>query len=307
MSVPCHNLNIQEYSLEEVLGLFDLHSYDISIEDLKRAKKKVLMLHPDKSKLDAKYFLFYKKGFDVIIQFYDNQHRQDKQIDQNSLAYDPNVNQQSKTASKKISQTVSKMGDETFNEKFNELFENNHMGHSQDPTKNEWFKNEESVFDLPQGKVSKQTMDDKFQHIKQQTSNLIKYNGVQTLNQGGSGSNQLYDDDDNGYVASDPFGKLKFDDLRKVHRDQSVLAVSENDIHNMKTYNNVEEFNRDRSQYSYDPLEKQHADKLLQEQERAMRHQMMEKEYKSKLELEKNIQKNQSVLSSFLLLQNKSS
>ena len=48
MSVPCHNLNIQEYSLEEVLGLFDLHSYDISIEDLKRAKKKVLMLHPDK-------------------------------------------------------------------------------------------------------------------------------------------------------------------------------------------------------------------------------------------------------------------
>jgi len=150
-------------------------------------------------------------------------------------------------------------------------------------------------------------MDDKFQHIKQQTSSLVKYNGVQTINQGGSGTNQLYDDDDNGYVASDPFGKLKFDDLRKVHRDQSVLAVSENDIHNMKTYNNVEEFNRDRSQYSYDPIEKQHADKLLQEQERAMRHKMMEKEYKSKLELEKNIQKNQSVLSSFLLLQNKPS
>ena len=73
----------------------------------------------------------------------------------------------------------------------------------------------------------------------------------------------------------------------------------------MKTFNNVEEFNRERSQYSYDPIEKQHADKLLQEQERAMRHQMMEKEYKSKLELEKNIEKNQSVLSSFLLLQNK--
>lgn len=307
MSGPSHNLNIQEYSLEEVLGLFDLHSYDISIDDLKRAKKKVLMLHPDKSKLEAKYFLFYKKAFDVIIQFYDNQHRQDKQVDQNSLAYDPNINQQNKSTSKKISQTVSKMEGNTFNEKFNELFENNHMGHVQDPSKNEWFKNEESSFDLPQGKISKQTMDDKFQHIKQQTSSLVKYNGVQTINQGGSGTNQLYDDDDNGYVASDPFGKLKFDDLRKVHRDQSVLAVSENDIHNMKTYNNVEEFNRDRSQYSYDPIEKQHADKLLQEQERAMRHKMMEKEYKSKLELEKNIQKNQSVLSSFLLLQNKPS
>lgn len=307
MSGPIHNLNIQEYSLDEVLGLFDLHSYDISIDDLKRAKKKVLMLHPDKSKLDAKYFLFYKKGFDVIIQFYDNQHRQDKEIDKTSLAYDPNMTQQNKSTSDKISKTVSTMEDGSFNEKFNELFENNNMGNHQDPSKNEWFKNEESDFDLPQGKVSKQTMDDKFQHIKQQTSNLVKYNGVQTINQGGSGTNQLYDDDGSGYVASDPFGKLKFDDLRKVHRDQSVLAVSEHDIHNMKTFNNVEEFNRERSQYSYDPIEKQHADKLLQEQERAMRHQMMEKEYKSKLELEKNIEKNQSVLSSFLLLQNKPS
>ena len=116
---------------------------------------------------------------------------------------------------------------------------------------------------------------------------------------------RITDKDDNNYASSDPFGKLKFDDLRKVHRDQSVLAVSEHDIHNMKTYNNVEEFNRDRSQYNYDPIEKQHADKLLQEQERAMRHNLMEKEYKSKLQLEQNIEKNQNVLSSFLLLQNK--
>ena len=40
------------YSLDEVLGLFDL-KYNITIDDLKRAKKKVLMLHPDKSKLSS--------------------------------------------------------------------------------------------------------------------------------------------------------------------------------------------------------------------------------------------------------------
>ena len=35
MSGPTHNLNIQEYSLSELLGLFELNSYDISVEDLK--------------------------------------------------------------------------------------------------------------------------------------------------------------------------------------------------------------------------------------------------------------------------------
>ena len=72
-----HNLDIHMYSLTELLDLFGL-THDISMEDLKRAKKKVLMSHPDKSKLDAKYFLFYKKAFEVIVQFYDNQNKHKK-------------------------------------------------------------------------------------------------------------------------------------------------------------------------------------------------------------------------------------
>ena len=66
-----YNLDIHMYSFEELLGLFDL-SYTISLEDMKRAKRKVLMTHPDKSKLDAKYFLFYKKAFDIVVKFYEN-------------------------------------------------------------------------------------------------------------------------------------------------------------------------------------------------------------------------------------------
>jgi hypothetical protein len=98
---------------------------------------------------------------------------------------------------------------------------------------------------------------------------------------------------------------LKFDDLRKVHRDQSVLAVSEQDINNIKTYGSVEEFNRARSEHSYEPLEKQHADRLLQEQEKAMQQRMMRKEYQSKLQTEQYAEKNKDVMASFLLLQNK--
>ena len=172
MSGPSHNLDIQEYSLEEVLGLFDLKSFDITIDDLKRAKKKVLMLHPDKSKLEAKYFLFYKKAFDVIIQFYDNQHRQEKEIRKESLAYDPNFHSTNKNTSKQITKTVNKMSSESFNDKFNELFENNHMGNVQDPSKNEWFKNEDSSFDLPQGIVDQEFNDiwHRIEHAKKDNS-----------------------------------------------------------------------------------------------------------------------------------------
>ena len=63
-----HNLNIHMYKLSEILDLFQL-SYNISIEDLKRAKKVVLMTHPDKSKLGPEYFLFYKKAFDIVLNF----------------------------------------------------------------------------------------------------------------------------------------------------------------------------------------------------------------------------------------------
>ena len=80
MSSPVHNLNIQTYSLDEILGLFDLNDYNISVQDLKQAKKRVLMLHPDKSKLEPKYFLFYKKAFDIVVQFYDNQNRQNREV-----------------------------------------------------------------------------------------------------------------------------------------------------------------------------------------------------------------------------------
>lgn len=46
-----HNLNIQMYSFKDILNLFDIESQRISIDDLKRSKMKVLMTHPDKSRL----------------------------------------------------------------------------------------------------------------------------------------------------------------------------------------------------------------------------------------------------------------
>ena len=57
-----HNidLNIDNYSLEDLLSLFKIDSID-SVENLSHAKSIALKMHPDKSGLDKEYFLFFSK------------------------------------------------------------------------------------------------------------------------------------------------------------------------------------------------------------------------------------------------------
>ena len=65
------NLEIRSYSFKEILQLFDLNdNQEISIQDMKKAKVKVLSMHPDKLKLSSRYFIFYKKAYEIIAQYY---------------------------------------------------------------------------------------------------------------------------------------------------------------------------------------------------------------------------------------------
>ena len=60
------DLDISNYSLEDILKLFDIN-YDYNANTLRNVKKRVLMLHPDKSKLDKDYFLFFKILFFLLL------------------------------------------------------------------------------------------------------------------------------------------------------------------------------------------------------------------------------------------------
>ena len=59
------DLNIDNYEYEDILKLFDL-DLNFGESEIKRAKKKVLMMHPDKSGLDKKYFLFFSSAFKIL-------------------------------------------------------------------------------------------------------------------------------------------------------------------------------------------------------------------------------------------------
>ena len=303
-SMKSHNLDVNMYSLKEILELFHL-DYDISVEDLKQAKKQVLSTHPDKSKLSSEYFIFFKKAFDVVVQFYNNQHKQDMDITNTSTAYTTDTySNENKHTTNNMQKLVNKMGESKFNQQFNQLFEKN-MVNKPDVEKNEWFTSDKEIYEVNE-KVSASNMGQVIDKIRDNQQSLIKHTDVQVLYSNNNTNINFHDEDDDGsYVVSDPFSKLKFDDLRKVHKDQTVLNVSERDYNNVKKYASVDHFMRDRGSQSLTPLEKRQAEQVLQQQDRTYRERMMHRQYESTLKTNRYVEKNKNVMANFLRLTNK--
>ena len=288
-----HNLNIHMYSLEEILGLFDL-TYDLDAEGVKRAKRKVLMLHPDKSRLPADYFLFYKKAFDIVVSYYEEQTRHTRKP--NTATVYSHINE----ADKNVKKTINGIKNEDFQRKFNELFEKN-VSTKPDPGKNEWFKNSDPLYSNMEN-VSAHNMGRAFDTIKSSNAVVMRNTGIQTL--GGGGTN-LYDDEtDDGYVTCDPFSKLKFDDLRKVHKDQTVLAVSERDYESVQKYSSMDHLIQERGRASLTPLEKGDSERMLETRQKEHERLIMRKQHEATLKAMENEKKGQALLSNFLRLGN---
>ena len=209
-----HNLDVNMYSFKEILDLFHL-DYDISIEDLKKAKKQVVSTHPDKSKLPSEYFLFFKKAFDIVVQFYNNQHKQDVDMSNTNTVYSTDgYRNENKQTTSNMQKLVRNMGEAKFNNQFNELFEKN-MVKKPDNDRNKWFTSEKEVYEINE-QVNAGNMGQVIDKVRTNQQALVKHRDVQVLYSNNNTNNNFHDDDnDDSYVVSDPFSKLKFDDLRR--------------------------------------------------------------------------------------------
>lgn len=307
---PSHNLDIRSYSLEDLLQLFQLSVHKaITIDDLKRAKMQVLSMHPDKSNLHPDYFIFYKKALETVVNYSDNQTRVSNTVPNHEMQYypdhDSSINEDERELRKKMIEKQRKTngGGEKFQKQFNQLFEEN-MAYKPDTTRNAWFQQEAPIFNDMEKVTSGKNMTAAFDQIKRQNAAMVKYSGVKTL--GASGGTSFYDDEDDiyreEYISSDPFSKLKYEDLRKVHKDQTVFSVSENDFSKVKQYNSVDQYTRSRDQHSYDPIEQTRAQQYLDEQNRIMEEQALRKKHAAEQRLRQFEEKNKTVMASFLQL-----
>jgi hypothetical protein len=208
-------------------------------------------------------------------------------------------------AKNKVKTVIGEMDKSDFNNTFNQLF-NDNMVKKPSQTRNDWFSKEEPIYNIDPN-VSTKNMGAVLDTIKQKNAELIKYNGIQELYVNSNSGSRLYDENEDEdaedvYISTDPFSKLKFDDLRKVHKDQTVFAVSERDINKVQQYSSIDHFMRERGKQTLTPLEKQEAEYMLAMKDKQYRERLMQKEYQANLKTLENAEKNKTVLSSFLRL-----
>ena len=283
-----HNLDINTYSLEEIFGLFDL-TYNLTEDSMRAAKKKVLMIHPDKSHLPSNYFHFYKQSYEVVFNIYKQKSKINDGANNTPQQYNPNVEQHASIGNNGSPQVDDNISKKFSNTKFNELYDHN-MVRKTDTSRFDWFKRDEPVIDdFSKRQVNPKNMGSELEAIKQKQSALMVYKGVQEMQSGGGTSYFEDDEEGNEYFACDVFSKLKFDDLRKVHKDQTVFAVSEADFNKRPQYKTVDQFVRERDAGGNAPLSKAEATHLLERQQREKEQLIMNKQHREYEEKQKAV------------------
>jgi len=284
-----HNLNIHDYNFQDLLELFDIKG-EVNVESLKRAKKKVLMTHPDKSKLPNEYFLFYKKAYEMIYYCYENMIKQNKALPEDSVYMPDNENSQMKD---QITQHMEKTNNKEFQKQFNKLFDQ-HM-RKKVVNKNEWFQNEDPLYESTQGR----SINDAMEQMKNKQA-LIKKPEI--MNMRSSLGTDLYEsENDNSYITCDPFSKLKFDDLRKVHKEETMININANTIQNHmnNVHGSLDSLRNSRSE-NYNPLSKAEGEKMLSSMEQKRGLYLQQQQYQENLNSMKYEEKNKEVISKFL-------
>ena len=232
------DLNIDNYSLEDILNLFNIN-YDFDENDMKNAKKIVLKSHPDKSKLDKKYFLFFTKAYKYLYFIYDFRKKKyinknnvtdsDKNnLNVNNLNLNNNINYELSDEEKEKNFNLLKNNKEitkNFNSWFNKMFEEHKISDENDEGYDEWLKDDNNFKTFENcNNISK--MNETINSYKNNNFSLIKNEDFQdNLSSINYGSNLLNDKLDD-YSSGDIFSKFGYNDLKKAHQE-SIIPVSE--------------------------------------------------------------------------------
>ena len=196
-----------------------------------------------------------------------------------------------------------KQGD--FSKVFNSVYEEN-MAKKIDKERYSWFS-EDTPSEYDNGKKIKLSeMSAAIENVKQRQQAVAVYQGVKPIRY--SNGNSFYDDDDEetsapgNYIECDVFSKFKFDDIRKVHRDQTVINVTDRDCANAPKYDSVDQYLNARNKHTDAVMSKQESEALLQRHIAAEQHAFMRKQQRDLLLQKTYEEKQQSALSSFLQL-----
>jgi hypothetical protein len=249
------DLDIDNYSLDDILNLFKL-KHNFTKEDLKQAKKQVLKTHPDKSKLDRKYFLFFTKAYKIVFKIYEfrnqNEERSSTYI---STTYAVDKDE---TKEKELEKIIKK---ENFNEWFNELFEKTQLSDLNNSTGyGDWLKSDDDCYQHEAQNMTE--MNNEIENRKTAIRELVPFQDISDMNSNG-GFSIL--ESESGF-ESDVFSNLQYEDLKKAHVE-SVIPVTHEDYANKPKFRNVNEMQNFRSRQDTKPLSLKQSEIYLEQKD----------------------------------------
>ena len=247
-------------NVQELLNLFDIK--ELSLNELKVAKKKVLLLHPDKNKTDTtEYYLHFKNAYEKLCQTYAYIHHE---TDENNFK-EHDIDKSFKEFIEKKGYTPSK-NKEMYLKYFNEMFENVHI--KEEDGHQEWLKSEEGIYDK----------DDLEKSRKQLMNGIVAVTTVE------SGS----------------FGNY-FADVKEAHMN-SIIGIDQTKTYNeTKKFKSVDELQRHRADVGKTLSEKE-ALKQIAEKEAKEKQDAIHQSYEWLKKEEEMKTRNKKYISTFLRL-----
>ena len=246
------DLDLDHYSLDDLYNLFNI---DFLNEDtLKTAKQITLKMHPDKSRLDSKYFLFFSKAYKRLFSIYEFQNKTTNKKYKDEDFFD----ESNKTILNNMFENNKDFKDpKNFNSWFNSTFEKHRIDNPLENGYGDWLKSDDGFISVNEN-ITKSNMNDVFEQKKKQIQSLTVYTGVTDLYSSTFGGSLLDGSD---------AGSSDYTDLREAYT-QTLIPITNEDYDKMQKFNSVSEYKAHRERVDVTPISKVEGERKLYEQQR---------------------------------------
>lgn len=259
------DLDISNYNLEDILRLFQVPE-NFNEADLKRAKQQVLRIHPDKSRLDPKYFLFYSKAYKTLYSIWEFNNKKTKKTmnTEEYIPLDTSEENKRKALNSFFDNNKSLKDTNNFNTWFNEQFEKQKVSKEEDEEGyGSWLKSNE---DIDETEITNmRAMNEHIEKRKKDVRALTIHRGVSDMTSQGVGASNLLDGQEN--YSSDMFSSVGFQDLKQAHVE-SVIPVTNDDYKNVPKFRSVNDYVTHRNTQNTTPLSEIQAQQYLAQREK---------------------------------------
>lgn len=251
------DLNLENYSLNDIFNLFNIQQEILDEDIMKNAKQITLKMHPDKSHLDPKFFIFFRKAYNRLTEIYEFQN---KSIKKKQNRDDDSMGEDNIRILNNLRNKPEFKDEGNFNRWFNENFEKYRLEDPNERGYGDWLKSNDNFLNVDEN-VSMANMNEVFERKKKQVQAVTVYTGIQNDMSSFKSSNfSLLDDSDN-------FSSDYYTDLKQAYTE-TVIPVTLEDYEKMPKFNNLQQYKSHRENVDVTPINQLEAMRMLEREER---------------------------------------